>query len=118
MRDCLAEAEQAHKDHEWREKSFLNWGSAEHPCFTKTMNDKKTDEATPDQLLQMLDLQIAAQRIKHERSTRHRGLILAGGLLLIIGGALVAFLILQQMLLDMPRTSHSATPAAADSAAH
>jgi hypothetical protein len=65
----------------------------------------------------MLDLQIAAQRTKHERSTRHRGLILAGGLLLIIAGALVAFLILQQMLLDMPQSSRHAEPVPVDSAA-
>ena len=117
MRNSFAEAEQDHENHKWREKSCLDLRSAEHPFFTKTMNDNKTHEATPDQLLKSLDLQIAAQRAKHQRGTRHRGLILAGGLILIIAGALVAFLILQQMLLDVPRASRRAEPVAVDSAA-
>jgi hypothetical protein len=82
------------------------------------MNDNKIDQATPDQLLKILDLQIAEQRSKRHRSTRQRGLILAGGVLLIIAGALVAFLVLQQMLLDLPRSNQREEPTPAVSAAH
>jgi hypothetical protein len=82
------------------------------------MNDNKTDPTTPDQLLKILELQIAAQRSKRQGGKRHRGLILAGGMILIIVGALVAFLVLQQMLLDLPRGGQSVAPAAVTSAAH
>ena len=75
------------------------------------MNQNKTTDATPDQLLQMLEQQIAMQHTKRRSGVRHRGLILAGGLLLIIGAAFGALLLLQQMLLDAPRPERSAKPA-------
>ena len=68
------------------------------------MNENRNLEATPDQLLQMLDTQLAAARSKRETATPYsRGVLLVGGLLLILAACGAALLFLQQMLFDLPR---------------
>jgi hypothetical protein len=68
------------------------------------MDQIKTSESTPDQLLKLLDAQLA-----HARSTRsqpragRRTAILVVGLLLILGGCFAALVVLQQMLVELPR---------------
>ena len=52
----------------------------------------------------MLDLQIAMRRGKRRSESKSRAVILAGGLILILGGMAVALLVLQQLLLEMPRS--------------
>ena len=52
----------------------------------------------------MLDLQIAMRRGKRRNASKSRAVILAGGLILILGGMAVALLVLQQLLLEMPRS--------------
>jgi type II secretory pathway component PulM len=74
------------------------------------MNENKSSEATPDQLLQMLDLQIALQRQKRKLTPKNRAAILAGGLLLIVVVCLVALSMLQQMATDIPRPMRPGQP--------
>ena len=63
-------------------------------------NENKTADPTPDQLLKMLDVQIAMQRDKRKQGGRHRTAIIVGGVFLIIAGTLIALLTLQQRYLD------------------
>lgn len=62
------------------------------------MNKNATEEATPEQLLSLLELQLAAQRQKRKGRAQSRPLFLAGSLLLIVGGAVAAFIVLHGML--------------------
>jgi len=62
------------------------------------MNKNATEDATPEQLLSLLELQLAAQRQKRKGRAQSRPLLLAGSLLLIIGGAVAAFIVLHGML--------------------
>ena len=74
------------------------------------MNENRNPEATPDQLLQMLDTQLAAARGKRRSTNPHSRLVLlVGGLLLILAGCGAALLFLQQMLFDLPRSSAEET---------
>ena len=51
------------------------------------MNENKISEPTPEQLLQVLELQLQMQRAKRRQSARSRTAIRVGGILLILGGA-------------------------------
>jgi hypothetical protein len=62
----------------------------------------KSAEPTPEQLLKLLDLQIAAKRERRAATPSRRGALIAVALVVIICGALVALLILQQMIADLP----------------
>jgi hypothetical protein len=66
--------------------------------------DSKSSEPTPEQLMQLLDLQIAAERSKRKGSRRHRSTMVGLAVLFIIGGALAAFLVLHLMVEDLPRS--------------
>jgi hypothetical protein len=75
------------------------------------MNENRNPEATPDQLLQMLDMQLTAVRNKRGAANPHsRVVLLVGGLLLILAACGAALLFLQQMLFDLPRPSAEETP--------
>ena len=68
------------------------------------MNEIKTVEATPDQLLKLLDLQLFQARAKRAgKSPARRAIILTTGILLILAACFGAFLILQQMVDELPR---------------
>ncbi|MEZ0256052.1 MAG: hypothetical protein ACAI37_12285 [Chthoniobacter sp.] len=67
----------------------------------KDMKQTESPDATPEQLMQMLDLQLAVQRSHREQSGRNRATILVGGVLFIIVAAGVALLVLDQMLMDI-----------------
>jgi hypothetical protein len=74
------------------------------------MNENRNLEATPDQLLKMLETQLAAVRNKRGTANPHsRVLLLVGGLLLILAGCGAALLFLQQMLFDLPHSSAEET---------
>ena len=76
------------------------------------MNENRNPEATPDQLLQLLDTQLAAARNKRRSTNPYsRVVLLVGGLLLILAGCGVALLFLQQMLSDLPRSIGEIPPA-------
>lgn len=72
------------------------------------MNKNADPEATPDQLLTILELQIAAQRRERKVRAHSRPLLLAGSLLLIIGAAIAAFFVLHGMLAEVTRSEPGA----------
>jgi len=79
----------------------------------KNPKETGTPEATPEQLVQLLDVQLAAQRSHRSNSGRNRAIILVVGLLFIVAAAGAALLILDQMLADLrhPRPHGGTTPA-------
>jgi hypothetical protein len=80
------------------------------------MKEDKSEDLTPEQLLQMIDLQLASQRSQREQSGRNRATLLVGGILFIIVMAGAALLILDQMLMDIKpdKRPAAATPAGVD----
>ena len=80
------------------------------------MKETGTAQATPEQLLQVLDSQLAMQRVQRGLPGRNRAMLLVGGLLFICIAAGVALLVLAQMLSDLPqggRRTAGSQPAAA-----
>mgnify|MGYP000213684505 CR=1 FL=1 len=73
----------------------------------KNPKETGTPEATPEQLVQLLDVQLASQRSHRSNSGRNRAIILVIGLLFIVVGAGAALLILDQMLADLRQQSPS-----------
>ena len=71
----------------------------------------KSVQPTPEQLMQLLDLQIASQRAKRHSSGRNRAMLIVGGLLLIFIAAGGALMLLMQMMDDLPRPAAKGTPA-------
>lgn len=71
----------------------------------KTMTQDKTQEANPEQLLKLIEVQVAAAR--ERRAARETGRSKAGtiGLFIIIGGAALALWILS-LLLEQMRPQH------------
>ena len=65
------------------------------------MKEIESQDATPEQLLQMLDAEMAAHRSQREKSGRNRATVLVAGVLFIVCAAGAALLILEQMLTDM-----------------
>jgi len=80
------------------------------------MKENETEHLTPEQLLQMIDLQLASQRSQRAQSGRNRATILVGGILFIIVIAGAALLVLDQMLMDLRPDGRpaTATPAQAE----
>ena len=78
------------------------------------MKEIETAQATPEQLLQMIDVRMAMQRAQRTSTGRNRAMLLAGGLLFIVIAAGVALMVLSQMLTDLPQHGRraSAPPAA------
>jgi hypothetical protein len=68
-------------------------------------DETKSDQPTPEQLLKMLDEQIAVQRKRKKNSAARRALLLTIGLLVIIGGLMAAMMLFQHMAQDLPRAS-------------
>jgi hypothetical protein len=77
------------------------------------MKENESDSITPEQLLQMIDAQLAAQRSQREQSGRNRATILVGGILFIVVAAGAALLVLDEMLMDLPRDKAPAASAQA-----
>lgn len=80
----------------------------------KALKENETHEATPEQLLQMLDAQLASQRSQKGVARRNRAIILVAGVLFIVVAAGAALMVLSQMLEDY-RQNGSAAPAAVES---
>jgi hypothetical protein len=76
------------------------------------MKETETSESTPEELLKMLDAQLAVQRSQRGNSARNRAIILVGGVLFIVIGAGAALLVLDQMLADMPHPDRPPVPVA------
>ncbi len=65
------------------------------------MNETETAGATPEQLLKMLDARMAMQRAQRADAGRNRMAILIGGVLFIVIGAGIAFVVLSQMVSNL-----------------
>jgi len=65
------------------------------------MKETESQDATPEQLLQMLDAEMAVHRSQREKSGRNRATVLVAGVLFIVCAAGAALLVLEQMLTDM-----------------
>jgi hypothetical protein len=74
-------------------------GCAEHA--EKAMNEIRTSEPTPEQLLQVLESELAMHRARRQRSSTNRTAWRVGGVLLILGGAIAALLILQYAMSEI-----------------
>lgn len=70
------------------------------------MKEIETAQATPEQLLQMLDARLAMQRAQRDPAGRNRAMLLTGGVLFIVIAAGVALMVLAQMLSDLPHDRH------------
>lgn len=70
----------------------------------------ESPHASPDDLLRSLDLEILRSRNKRETTKVQRTAVLAGGLLLIVGGTTVALCALFSTLGGLTR-GHSQPPA-------
>ena len=81
------------------------------------MNETRIPQATPEQLVKLLELQLSAKRGSRTEDTgSRRGVLLAGGLLFIVAACGAALLILQYLLSDLrergaARTPHTGEPA-------
>lgn len=71
------------------------------------MNENQPPDATPDQLLRLLDVEIARQRGKRQTRSQSRLWIRAGGLILIVGAMFAALALLQYLAADLPRPTRS-----------
>lgn len=77
------------------------------------MKETESPEPTPEQLLQILDAQLAAKRSHRTKTDRNRATILVAGVLVILAAAGAALLILDHMLMDLHEGGRPVTPAAA-----
>ena len=82
------------------------------------VNETRTSEPTPDQLIQLLDSQLTLARADRvgDRAPR-RAALLVGGMIFIVAGCCVALLILQQMLSDLHEIPPAANPQTGQSTA-
>jgi hypothetical protein len=88
------------------------------PNMTETPHQTKSAEPTPEQLMQLLDLQIASQRAKRKGGRKHRATLLAGGLLFILAAAFAALFVLQQLAGDLHRSAEPATAGNSETYSH
>jgi hypothetical protein len=66
------------------------------------MKETETFSPSPDQLLQLLDSQIAMKRMQNQAARRNRAIFLTVGILVIVLGATAALLVLTQMMNEVP----------------
>lgn len=64
------------------------------------MKEIESSNATPEQLIQMLDVQMSMQRSQREKSNRNRAIVLVSGILFIVVAAGAALLVLNEMLME------------------
>ena len=68
------------------------------------MNETRTTQPTPEQLVKLLDAQLTLTRARRAADPEpRRAALVVGGLLLIVGACCAALLVLQQMLSDLQR---------------
>jgi hypothetical protein len=75
------------------------------------MKETGTEEPTPEQLLQIIDADIAARRSHSAQTGRNRAIILVVSILFIVSAAAAALLVLDQMLADLRNGEHPAQTA-------
>ena len=67
----------------------------------ESMKENETNVSTPEELMRILDAEIAAKRSHRPWTSRNRATILVVGVLFIVIGAGVALLVLDQMLTNL-----------------
>ena len=67
----------------------------------KPLKETETEGATPEQLLQILERELAFKRSHRPSSSRNRAMILVAGIILIVVAAGGALLLLNEMVADM-----------------
>jgi hypothetical protein len=70
----------------------------------------ESHQPTPEQLMQMLDLQLAGERAKRAGRSRNRAMILVFGVIGIIAAGGIALIVAQQMLMDLQQRGSGAPP--------
>jgi hypothetical protein len=73
-------------------------------------DETKSDQATPEQLLKLLDNQIAEQRRRRKNTPMRRALLLMVAFMIIVGGLLAAMILFQKAQ-EIPRPSKRGTSA-------
>ena len=79
----------------------------------QTMKEIDSISQTPEQLLRLLDAQLAAQRARRKKPGRNRAVFLVSSLLIIVAAAAVALMMLEEMLVNSPREGVRAPKSAA-----
>lgn len=77
------------------------------------MKEIETPQATPEQLLTILEGQLHMQRARHGGAGRNRAMLLVGGTLFIVIAAGIALVVLSQMLSDLQHGERQPTAQAA-----
>jgi hypothetical protein len=67
----------------------------------RAVKETESKEPTPEQLMQILDGELAVRRSHRTTASRNRAIILVFGLLFIVIAAGAALLVLDQMLTDL-----------------
>jgi hypothetical protein len=75
------------------------------PDMSDSPQPSKPTEPTPEQLLKLVDVQIAATRARHAGRSRNRTVFAVVAVLVILFGALLALFVLQNMLTGLPRNA-------------
>lgn len=79
----------------------------------RAVKETESKEPTPEQLMQILDGELATKRSHRTNASRNRAIILVFGLLFIVIAAGAALLVLDQMLTDLrpngPSSSQDST---------
>lgn len=74
-------------------------------------DETKSDQATPEQLLKLLDLQIAEQRKRRKNTPVRRAMLLMVAFIIIFGGLLAALILFQRAQELMPARKGGPAPA-------
>ena len=121
LADCFhrrLEEKERKKNEKRREISSPLWAHTNHFMGKTSMNPDNTQEANPEQLLKLLETQVAAAR--ERRAARETSRSKAGtiGLFIIVGGATIALwmlmLLLEQMRPQRAERRESASTAATE----
>jgi len=75
------------------------------------MHETRTTEASPEQLLKMLELQLDAQRRQRRSTGQNRTAMRVGGIALMIGGLIAALLFLQMAASEFSSSARSQSAA-------
>jgi hypothetical protein len=93
--------EQEQKSEKRREISSFLEIRAKHGSQMKDVKETETTSSTPEELMRILDVEIASRRSHREKSSRNRAIFMVFGVLIIVIAAGAALLVLDQMLADL-----------------
>lgn len=102
-------------------KNAFSWEAEPDIRIYKAVDETRTPQPTPEQLIKLLDFQLIMARAKRApEKSPNRAAMLIGGLLFIVAGCGAALLLLQHLLSDLQHpplaTSPENAPATAQNA--